>query len=92
MLSNIPKKLEGLSPDQIDQEICRAGIIAELDAVNLYEQMAAHAQDPKLKAMLMDIAKEEKTHVGEFQALLLTKDAEQVKELEHGKEELEEMS
>lgn len=91
MLSNIPKKLEGLSPDQIDQEICRAGLIAELDAINLYEQMSALAQDPKLKEMLADIAKEEKTHVGEFQALLLTKDHEQIKELEHGKEELEEM-
>lgn len=92
MLSNIPKKLEGLNPEQLDQEICRVGIIAELDAVNLYEQMAAYAQDPKLKEILMDIAKEEKTHVGEFQALLLSKDAEQVSELEHGKKEVEEMS
>ncbi|MDF1497412.1 MAG: ferritin family protein [Patescibacteria group bacterium] len=91
MLSDIPKKLAGLSPDQIDQEICRAGLIAELDAINLYEQMSALAQDPKLKEMLADIAKEEKTHVGEFQALLLSKDTEQVGELEHGKKEVEEM-
>jgi len=32
----------------------------------------------------LDIAKEEKTHVGEFQALLLREDKEQVKELEEG--------
>jgi len=91
MLSDIPKKLAGLSPDQIDQEICRAGLIAELDAINLYEQMSALAQDPKLKEMLADIAKEEKTHVGEFQALLLQKDNEQVTELAKGKKEVEEM-
>ncbi|GAH69824.1 unnamed protein product, partial [marine sediment metagenome] len=36
-------------------------------------------------------AKEEKTHVGEFQTLLLKKDKEQVEELEHGKKEVEEM-
>ncbi len=92
VLSDIPKKLAGLNPKQVDQEICRVGIIAELDAVNLYEQMAAHAKSSKLKAMLMDIAKEEKTHVGEFQALLLQTDTEQADELVHGKEEVEEMS
>ncbi len=91
MMSNIPNNLDGLNPDQIDQEICRVGIIAELDAVNLYEQMAAKAQDPKLKEMLKEIAKEEKTHVGEFQTLLLSKDTEQVDELAKGKKEVEEM-
>jgi len=89
MLSDLPKKLAGLSPHQIDQEICRAGIIAELDAVNFYEQMAALSQNPKLKAMLQDIAKEEKTHNGEFQAMLLSLDAEQAAELEHGKKEVD---
>ena len=39
----------------------------------------------------MDIAKEEKTHVGEFEALLLKIDKEYEKELEHGKEEIEEL-
>lgn len=91
MLSDIPKKLAGLTPDKVDQEICRAGIIAELDAVNLYDQMAAYAQDPKLKAMLADIAKEEKTHIGEFQAMLLQKDPEQVAEMKRGKKEVDEL-
>jgi rubrerythrin len=48
----------------------RSGIIAELDAINLYEQMAALASKESLRKVLLDIAKEEKTHVGEFQALL----------------------
>lgn len=69
----------------------RVGMIAELDAVNLYEQLAAMADDEKIKAVLMDIAKEEKTHMGEFQTLLLMKDKEQVEELAKGKEEVEEL-
>jgi len=52
--------------------------------------MAAMAQDKNIKAILLDIAKEEKTHVGEFQALLLNRDKQQVKELEAGKEEVKE--
>lgn len=41
-------------------------MIAELDAVNLYEQLAAMTDDKNIKKVLFDIAKEEKTHVGEF--------------------------
>lgn len=88
MLSDIPKKID---KKNIDTEICRAGMIAELDAVNLYEQMAAMAEDKKLKAALLDIAKEEKTHAGEFETLLLEKDKEQVEENKAAKKEIEEM-
>ena len=35
---------------------------------------------------------EEKTHVGEFQELLLREDREQVAELKHGKEEVKEIT
>jgi len=92
MLSKLPIDLEKVDKENIDKEILRAGIIAELDAVNLYEQMAAIAQDENIKKMLLDIAKEEKTHVGEFQALLLKLDKEQLKELEEGKKEVDELS
>ena len=90
MLSKIPIELEKIDKENLDKEILRAGIIAELDAINLYEQMAALAQDKNIKAILLDIAKEEKTHVGEFQTLLLNRDKEQVKELEEGKKEVKE--
>ncbi|PIR58140.1 MAG: rubrerythrin [Parcubacteria group bacterium CG10_big_fil_rev_8_21_14_0_10_38_31] len=89
MLSNIPISLEGVRKEDIDKEILRVGIIAELDAVSLYEQLAANAQSEDIKKVLLDIAKEEKTHVGEFQALLLARDAEQVEELEAGRKEVE---
>ncbi len=88
MLSQIPINLEKINKTDLDMEILRAGIIAELDAINLYEQMAAMAQSENIKKILLDIAKEEKTHVGEFQTLLLNRDKEQAEELEAGKEEV----
>ena len=92
LLSKIPINLERVNKENLDKEILRAGIIAELDAINLYEQMAAMTENADIKKLLLDIAKEEKTHVGEFQALLLINDKEQEKELEEGKKEVKELS
>ncbi len=85
MLSTIPFKLENLSKEDLDNEILRIGVIAELDAINLYEQLAS------LKKVFLNIAKEEKTHVGEFLTLLLIKDKEGERELKKGKEEIKEL-
>jgi rubrerythrin len=84
-------------PGEIDKkdeskQILRVGIIAELDAVNLYEQLVTKAKDKRIKKVLLDIAKEEKTHVGEFLALLTELDKQQKEELEKGKEEVEELT
>ena len=92
MLSKIPLDLEKVKKEDVNKEILRVAIIAELDAINLYEQMAALTTNENIKKILLDVAKEEKTHVGEFQTLLLREDEEQVKELEHGKEEVEEIT
>lgn len=91
MLSQIPIDLEKTTQKNIDNEILRVGMIAELDAVNLYEQMAAMTRNAKIKKVLLDIAREEKTHIGEFQTLLLEKDEEQVKELKEGEKEVQKM-
>jgi len=90
MLSDIPKSLAKVGKEALDKEICRLGMIAELDAINLYEQMAAMTENVNIKTVLLDIAKEEKTHTGEFQALLLGLDAEQQQELANGKKEVDE--
>ena len=91
MLSSIPIDLTKVSQDTLDNEILRAAIIAELDAVNLYEQLASMTKNDQLRTILLDIAKEEKTHVGEFQAMLLRLDTQQKEELAHGEEEVEEL-
>jgi len=90
MLSSIPIDLKKLKKEDLDNEILRVGMSAELDAVSLYEQMAAMTSNKNIKRILLDIAKEEKTHVGEFQALLLKLDKEQENELIEGKKEVEE--
>ena len=92
MLSKIPINLEKMKEEDLNKEILRAAIIAEFDAINLYEQMAALTEDKHLKTILLDIAKEEKTHVGEFQTLLLINDEQQEKELAEGKKEVEELT
>jgi len=92
LLSRIPIDLEKIVKKDLDNQILRVAIIAELDAVNLYEQMAALTENKSLKTILIDIAKEEKTHVGEFQALLLRTDKQQEKELAEGKKEAEELT
>jgi len=92
LLSKIPIDLEKIKKADLNKEILRAAIIAEFDAINLYEQMAALTEDRDLKTILKDIAKEEKTHVGEFQALLLMNDKQQEKELAEGKQEVEELT
>jgi len=91
MLATIPFNLEKIPKADLDKELLRTAIIAELDAVNLYEQMAHLTTCKDLKTLFLDIAREEKTHVGEFQALLLRVDKEQQHELVKGKEEVEEL-
>jgi len=91
MLSTIPINLEKVKREDLDREILRVGIIAELDAISLYEQLAAMTGNENIKKVLLDIAKEEKTHVGEFQALLLEQDEEQKRELEEGEKEVDEL-
>jgi rubrerythrin len=91
MLSKIPINLDRIRRENLDKEILRAAIIAELDAINLYEQMSGTTQNDNIRKLLLDVAREEKTHVGEFQVLLLREDQEQEKELKEGKREIEEL-
>jgi len=92
MLSQLPLDFTKVSKENLNKEILRAAIIAELDAINLYEQMAALTDDADLKKVLLDIAREEKAHVGEFEIMLLRWDAEQVEEHKHAKKEIQELT
>ena len=73
-------------------EALRLSIIAELDAINLYLQLARLVDDERYRRVFEDIAREEKTHVGEFLSLLKTLDKEQVEELVKGAEEVRELT
>jgi len=91
LLARIPVDLTRLKGDELSRQILRVAISAELDAINLYEQMAALAEDEHVRAVLLEVAREEKTHVGEFLALLKMLDKEQERELEAGAREVEEL-
>jgi len=91
MLSKIPFDFTKIEEEDLDKQLLRIAIIAELDAINLYEQLATLTEDENLKTIFLDIAREEKTHVGEFLTMLLMKDEEQEEELEAGEEEIEEL-
>lgn len=88
MLSQNPSDLNIMRENDINKEILRLAIIGELDAISLYEQLSAKSNDSDIKKILLDIAKEEKTHIGELQALLLLQDEEQREELKNGEAEI----
>ncbi len=92
MMSNIIPDKEKFGRENVDKEILRVGLIAELDAINLYEQLAAMTDDEKIKKVLEDIADEEKTHVGEFLELLKKFDKKQIEEIEKGAKEVQEIT
>lgn len=92
MLARDPLDLSKISPENIDREIIRYSIQAELDAASLYEQFADMTGDEDLRKVLLDIAREEKTHIGEFTEMLLRRDPEQAGEMESGREEVEELT
>jgi len=87
----MPIDLKKVSKEDIDMEMLRLGMIAELDAVNTYTQLAANATNKYVKALFLDIANEERTHIAEFETLLLKLDKNQVKENPKGKKEVEEL-
>lgn len=89
MMSKIPidTDITGLSKDL---EILRVSIIAEYDAINLYEQLADEAENSDVRKVLLDIAKEEKVHVGEFESILRKLDPEHKPSEDEGSKEVEE--
>ena len=90
-MSKIPIQVDRIGKDELKRQILRIAIIAELDAISLYEQLASMTDDDSLRKVLLDVAREEKTHVGEFLELLKRIDSEQEEELKKGKAEVEEI-
>ena len=94
MLSKHPLELppgRKLTREEVADAL-RLAVIAELDAINLYLQLARAIDDEKVRRVFEDIAREEKTHLGEFLALLESIDPDQVEELKKGAEEVEELT
>lgn len=75
-----------------DMQILRLGMIAELDASNLYEKLAELAISEDVKKVLLSVSQEEKVHVGEFQALLDEIDPQYADATDEGEGEVEDLT
>lgn len=61
MLSEASLDIERIEQDDLSKEkTLRVAIIAELDAINLYEEMVNPTDNEDIKNVLLEIAKEEK--------------------------------
>jgi len=77
-----------------DQELIRAirySIAAEYEAIQLYMQLAESTDNELAKTVLVDIANEEREHVGEFLRVLRELSPDEEKYYQSGAEEVEEM-
>lgn len=91
MMSKLPIDVKNGTSEEIDNQILRAAMIAELDAVNLYEQLVSMATNELAKKVLLDVAHEEKIHAGEFESVLEKLDPAYEEAEEEGEEEVEDM-
>lgn len=87
----------GLTPERklTTRELVRAlrlDIVAEEDAIQLYESQADAIENPFAKKVLQDVANEERVHVGEFQQVISTLLEDEAQWLENGAEEVREMA
>ena len=83
---NVPRKMN-------KEELIRAlrlDIAAEQEAIHMYTAQADATDDPLAKAVLNEIANEEKEHTGELLELLRRLAPEEDEFLETGRKEVEE--
>ena len=69
----------------------RLDIASELEAIFLYSAHAEATDDPLVKKVLLDIADEEKQHIGELMSLMHYLEPEMAEFLMHGQSEVREM-
>jgi rubrerythrin len=70
----------------------RLNIAAEQEAIHLYMAHADATDHPLAKKVLVDIANEERVHIGEFERLLQILTGDEDKWLAEGREEVDEMA
>jgi rubrerythrin len=78
-LSEALADIDKVRPEDLDKEILRAAMIAELDAINIYEQMANLTKNEEIHKILLEVARKEKIHVAMLETVLLQTDREFLK-------------
>lgn len=87
----------GKLPDRklTQEELIRAirlNIAAEHEAIHLYMAHAGATDHPLAKKVLVDVANEEREHVGEFMRLLEILTGDESEWVAHGREEVDEIA
>jgi hypothetical protein len=86
-------EIESIEPGpRRDMQILRLSIIAEYDATNLYEKFAELTDNMDIRRVLLEVANEEKAHIGEFELLLEDIDPDHEENKEEGEEEVEDLT
>jgi rubrerythrin len=70
----------------------RLNIAAEHEAIYIYMAHAEATDHPLAKKVLVDIANEERVHIGEFERLLQILTGDEDRYLDEGRQEVEEMA
>ena len=91
-LDNLERAIEVVSPDykygQARTAIeIRKRIEEECEAINSYLSLIPHLTDKRIINIIVDIANEEKVHVGELQAILYKLDPTELEKEKEGREE-----
>ena len=94
-MANIPDPFPGKVPGDplTRQEVvnaARLAIIAEQEAIALYDKIAEMVPDPAVKQLMKDLSDEEQVHVGELLKLVGKMDPDDPMKIEEGESEAEE--
>lgn len=94
-MPNFSHPFQGNKCDRVlsEAELIRAirfSVASEFEAIQLYEQLAESITNKTAKAILLDIAEEEKEHAGEFLKLIEILNHAEIEAYEAGKSEVEE--
>jgi rubrerythrin len=74
-----------------DTQMLNLAIMAEYDAITFYQQLASKCKNNDVKKLFLDIAHEEKVHVGEFEGMLKLLDPKHMEATKEGESELDEI-
>ena len=90
MFARNPVEEEVLEGESLKDAI-RLAMIAELDAISFYLQIARKAKDERVRKVFEDVAREEAEHFGEFVRLLKELDPSFEDLVNRGMKEVEEL-
>ena len=90
LVEPFPGRIPGdeITPQEI-VNATRLAIIAEQEAIALYDKISKMVSDPKIQKLMISLADEEQVHVGELTKLIEKLDPTDASLIQEGKDEAE---